>query len=274
MRISTAVWTLSALLLGPCAGARSEEICKSLADKLATLDLAKGAEVQNSRVGKPYRDLYGECDRVDSFNGQALPLLGGRRLKCSTDPNHVAFIRKFPDGTIVFRSKMGVDADGSPASRSPFASPADQPQTSLRFETGTRDSVNAEDVSFVVIPQTKDQFRASFKTDTGAGLGDLVAVFKGDRCSFGIVADEGPAYRIGEASMRAHEDLGNAQCRTPGQHPCLKLKAGGNGVGIGAGVTYVLFPRTRPRPLESSTIAAVAREKAAAMAGIFFEKFQ
>lgn len=112
----------------------ADETCRTLATKLANLDVNKGTELVNSRVGKPYSKLYAECDRLNTFNGQSLPRLGDRRLKCSTDANHVDFIRQFPDGTIVFRSKMGVDADGSPVSKSQFANPADQPHTSLRNE--------------------------------------------------------------------------------------------------------------------------------------------
>ena len=252
----------------------ADETCRTIATKLANLDIDKGTELVNSRVGKPYSKLYAECDRLNTFNGQSLPRLGSRSLKCSTDANHVDFIRKFPDGTIVFRSKMGVDADGSPVSKSQFASPADQPHTSLTYDTGPNDFVNAEDVSFVVTPQTSTTFRTSFKKDTGIRLGDLAVVIKGERCSFGLIADEGPAYRIGEASLKAHEDLGNPQCKTPGQHPCMKLIGGGDGVGIASGVTFILFPQSRPNPLNAATVSAVAAEKGVAKTTEFLGKFQ
>ena len=87
-------------------------------------------------------------------------------------------------------------------------------------------------------------------------MGDLAAVFYNGHCSFGVIADEGPAYRIGEASLKTHEELGNPQCKTPGQHPCLKIKAGGNGVGIAANVITMVFPGTRPAHLTSATISA------------------
>jgi hypothetical protein len=252
----------------------ADETCEMLATKLANLDVDKGTELVNSSVGKPYSKLYGECDKLNTFNGKLLPLFNGRRLKCSTDANHVDFILKFPDGTIVFRSKMGVDADGSPVSKSQFASPADQPHTSLTFDTGRNDFVNAEDVSFVVTPKTSTTFRTSFKQDAGIRLGDLAVVIKGKRCSFGIIADEGPAFRIGEASIKAHEDLENPQCKTPNEHPCMKLKAGGNGVGIPSGVTFILFPQSRPSPLNASTVSVVTAEKGAAKTIEFLGKFQ
>jgi hypothetical protein len=265
---------LAGLLAGLSTAAQADDLCAALSAKLASLDLEKGTELVSSAAGKTYRSLYNECDTSDTFSGKALPMLAGRPLKCSTDPNHVAFIRKFPDGTIVFRAKMGVDADGSPASQGAFASVADQPHTSLTYDGHPTEYVNAEDVSFVVVPQTRAAYKVSFKGDTGIGLGDLAVVMKGGACSFGVVADEGPAYRIGEASMRAHEDLRNPQCRTAGEHPCLHLKAGGNGVGIAAGVTYIIFPGSRPSPLASGTVSAVAAEKAGARAMDFLGKFQ
>lgn len=98
-------------------------------------------------------------------------------------------------------------------------------------------------------------------------------VIKGERCSFGVIADEGPAFRIGEASIKAHEELGNPQCKNPGEHPCRKLKAGGSGVGIATGVTFILFPKTRPSPLNAATISAVTAEKGARKTAEFLDKF-
>ncbi|MGZ8908130.1 MAG: hypothetical protein ACXW1U_20695 [Methylobacter sp.] len=211
---------------------------------------------------------------MNTFNGHSLPHLGNHRLKCSIEQNQVDFIKKFPDGTIVFRSKMVVDADGSPVSQSPNASPADQPHTSLTYDTGPNDYVSAEDVSFVVTPLSSTKFKTSFKQDTNIKLGDLALVIKGERCSFGVVTDEGSAFRIGEASIKAHEELGNPQCKNPGEHPCKKLKAGGNGVGIASGVTFILFPKTHPSPLTAATVSAVTAEKGAAKTAEFLDKFQ
>jgi hypothetical protein len=211
-----------AVALGIPSAALADDVYKALTAKLATLDLGKGIELVDSRAGKTYRSLYDECDAHNTFGGKSLPTTKNGPERCSTDPNQVAFIRKFPDGTIVFRSKMAVDADGSPASKGKNKSNSDQSNTSLNFGGTPTEFVNAEEISFVVMPQTKD-YDAAFAADSGVGLGDLALIMKDGSCSFGIVADNGPAFRLGEASIKAHEDLGNHQCSTPGQHPCLKI---------------------------------------------------
>lgn len=248
--------------------------CRSLAAKLATLDLDKGTELFNSSVNRTYKSLYDQCDARDTFNGRPLPLLGGRRLKCSTDPNKVAFIRRFPDGTVVFRAKMGVDTDGSPASQGPHRNLADSPHTSLHFDSGRNDFVNAEEFSFVVTPLQSNIYRTAFPRDSGIQLGDLAVIVKGDSCSFGIVADQGPPYRLGEASVKAHEELGNPQCAVAGQYPCVQFKARGSGIGIPSGVAYMIFPGTRPAPLLARTISSVAAENGKARVVGFLDKFQ
>jgi hypothetical protein len=76
-----------------------------------------------------------------------------------------------------------------------------------------------------------------------------------------VLGDAGPWFRLGEISLRAHEELGNPQCRTPGEHPCKKLK-GGSGIGIAEDVTYIVFPGTRPKPLLSQTVNQIVRQLA------------
>ena len=255
MKLGKSTFVILMFLTTPVLAA---ENCVSLLVKLAALDYSKGVEVKNSKVNKTYKSVYAKCDANDKFNGKALPSFNGKPLRCSTDPNRLAFMKKFSDGTIVFKSKLSVDADGSPVSQSAAASAADQPHTSLTYDTTPTEYVNAEDVSFIVIPLTSSKYKTSVKIDTGAKLGDLAAVFYNGHCSFGVIADEGPAYRIGEASLKTHEELGNPQCKTPGQHPCLKIKAGGDGVGIEAGVITMVFPGSRPAHLSSATISVDA----------------
>jgi hypothetical protein len=134
--------------------------------------------------------------------------------------------------------------------------------------------VDAEAVPFAVIPQDDRVRGISFSRDTGVGKGDLALIMRGKTCSFGVVGDAGPYFRIGEASIRTHEDLGNPQCALENQKPCLKLRAHGSGIGIETGIVYILFPGTRPRPLLSQTVVQVARERTADAAARFFHRFR
>lgn len=259
-------------LLFPLQEARAQT-CQEIVSRLPRLSGGADLVAQNTG-GRTYKELYDECDRRDRFAGAALPTFRGRPLKCSTDKNRVDLLKQFSDRTIVFRAKAAVDADGSPASMGPGASPTDQTETWLTFDAGSnRHFVNAEDVPFVVVPTPFQAKNISFLGDTGIGKGDLAVAVKGNRCSFGVVGDAGPYFRLGEASIATHTDLGNPQCAVAGQHPCRRLKAGGGGVGIELGVTYVIFPGTRPQPLLAQTVVEVAGSAAAGRALTFFRQF-
>lgn len=212
--------------------------------------------VASGSGGRTWKEMYDECDRRDVFSDRALPTYRGRPLRCSSDPNRVARLVKYPDGTIVFTAKMAVDADGSPVIGG--SGWPNNVETWLEFDTGSNDHyVNAEAVPFVVVPIPVPGNGPSFQRDTGIGKGDLAVAISNGRCSFGVVGDEGPWHRLGEASLRTHEELGNPQCVEAGQVPCQRLR-GGHGVSIGSGVTYVIFPGTRPTPLWSQTVNEVA----------------
>jgi hypothetical protein len=234
--------------------------CEQMIAQLARLSSANSSELI-AAPGKTFKQLYDECDHRNTFNGVATP------RRCSTDPNRVEFVRKYTDGTIAFRAKMSVDADGSPASMGPNASLTDQPETWLTFDSGSdRHFVNAEETAFAVVP-IRASGGISFQRTAGIGKGDLVAIVGRGRCSFGVVGDAGPFFRLGEGSIKAHEDLGNPQCAISGQRPCRRLKGGGSGAGIASGITYIVFPGTRPRPLLNQTVndvaGAAARDKTA-----------
>lgn len=243
--------------------------CLEMTGRLDRLTNARSGALSVGPAGPTFKSLYDECDSKDRFAGKALPSHRGLPLRCSTDKNRVEFVRKFANSEIVYRAKMAVDADGSPVSMGPNQSSTDQPVTWLTFDHGSeRKYVNAEELSFVVVPINSPN-GLSFQRASGVKKGDLAAVFAKGRCSFGVVGDAGPYFRLGEASLRTHEDLGNPQCLIPGQHPCRKLRGGGSGVGIGSGVTYILFPNTRPKPLLSQTAASVAGAAAQAAADNF-----
>jgi hypothetical protein len=267
-------WTaaLAAVSLFALVGqSRAEMTCAEMTARLGQLSEKGSAPLRPSANGPAFKSLYDDCDAADRFESRALPSHAGRRLKCSTDKNRVAFVNKYEAGPVVWKAKMAVDADGSPVSMGPHASSTDQPVTWLTFDAGSdRRFVNAEDLSFVVVP-TQAPSGTSFQAAAGVGKGDLAAIFSGGRCSFGVVGDAGPYFRFGEASLKTHEDLGNPQCATTGEHPCKKLVAGGGGRGLASGVTYIVFPGSRPKPLINQTAAAVSTKAAKAAAERFLQ---
>ena len=185
--------------------------------------------------------------RTDTFAGRPLPMHAGRRLTCS-DRNNVSTVVRRKDGTIFFSAKAAVDADGSRLACG--TGWPNQCGTWLQFDKGSkRRDVNAEDTPFVVVPGPPPGAAFSFRRDTGIGPGDLAVAFKGSRCSFGVVGDLGPYFRLGEISLRSHADLDHQRCKVPGQHPC----AGIHDSSIGEGVNYLVFPHSRPAPLLSQT---------------------
>lgn len=270
-RLLSAAWTFLVLLaLTPNAWAATD--CAGLSRQLERLSAARATDLKAGVDGRSFKDLYNDCDRNDRFAGKSLPSFRGRPLKCSTDKNRVEFVRRYPDNTIVFRSKMAVDADGAPLSHGAGRSATDQPVTWLTFDHGSDARyVNAEKVSFAVVPINAPTGGISFQAASGVKKGDLAAIFANGRCSFGVVGDAGPYFRLGEGSLKAHADLGNPQCQIAGENPCRKLKHGGSGQSIASGVTFLLFPSTRPAPLLSQTVSAVAEDAAKARVQAFLD---
>ncbi|MGO4437834.1 hypothetical protein [Rhizobium sp. RAF56] len=238
------------------AALTEEAICARLNEAAATVR-DKGQDLIASN-GRSFKQLYDECDSGNTFAGRTLPSHNGRQLKCSTDKNRVTYLKKFDDGTILFNAKMSVDADGSPVIGG--SGWPNNVQTWLTFDSGpaTERFVNAEEVPFVVVPLAVPNSDIGFLRQTGIGKGDLAVAFKEGKCSFGVAGDAGPWFRIGEASLKTHEDLGNPQCANAGQRPCTRLR-GGSGIGIGSDVTYLIFPNTRPVPLTSQNVNEVSR---------------
>jgi Fungal chitosanase of glycosyl hydrolase group 75 len=287
MKPALLLWCAAMMSLSGGAASWADEACDKLVAALPNLRLASGTDLRVSTIaGKTYKQLFDTCDATDTFAGKPLP--GNNR--CSTDKNSVKFVKMFngaSGNTLVFVAKAAVDVDGSPASN--LGNPNDQTSTSLFFDQGSADkTANAEEVPFVVIPResknSKQQkkkkkaifYNTFFGRDSGAKTGDLAVAVHGNKCSFGVVGDTGPEFRLGEASMKTHAELGNPQCddNHANEHPCLHVKNGGDGKGIDGGtVTYIVFPGSRPPNLISQTVATVAGEKSRARTAKFIEEF-
>ena len=238
--------------------------CTELGNLFKNIDTSRAVELQaNGSGGRTYKQLYDECDKTNTFNQKPLPA----KRKCSTDPNLVKGVWKFPDGTVVVIAKGAVDADGSPLAQS--ATGTNQPETSLKWDD-TGKSADAEAVSFIVVPLPRAG--VSFSDDSSIVVGDLDVVIRADNCSAGLVADKGPGFRLGEGSLRMHEDLGNPQCAVANQVPCKRLVGGNSGRGLRS-VSYIVFPGSKPHPMNVGNIADYQRA-AAAKAKEFLLRFQ
>jgi hypothetical protein len=110
--------------------------------------------------------------------------------------------------------------------------------------------VNADEVPYVVIPIAAPPGieAREFTRLSGVDIGDYGLVVANGRRIPVIVADGGPAYKIGEGSTALLRALDN----------------GGRPRTIASGVTYILFPGSRdPRAsLSPDTIAATVSRRA------------
>ncbi len=196
-------------------------------------------------VGSRFRVRFRECETRNTCDGRRLT------YGCRRDPSRNTVILRFLDGTIFFDGKMGLDADGSPYSRN-TPGRTDQPETSYRYEVRGRPSVDADKVPFIVIPL------GGFAEDLGVDVGDVAAVIYEGKVSYALVADKGPKCKIGEGSIQLHEELGHRVCRARNAAgECTRL----HNVGIGSGVLYFVFPRSKITGLTPDNAVQRIREE-------------
>jgi len=196
------------------------------------------------RAGKKY------SDRFDRWDGSP---------KGKKDPSVCRGMYEIPDGqgksVLFWESKMGIDTDGaSKAVREQDGS--SDPKTSYHFKDGV--GVNSEIVPYFVLPtvddinldparkkfpngpweDSKDNFIEDFRVERG----NLGVVILAGKMTGAIFVDEGPAMKIGEASLRTHELV-----RSP-PHPWISDPADKKlnpNDGVDGGVLYVVFPGTK-----------------------------
>ena len=249
IRVHAIAWLL---LLG---SAEANETCGNLATAIAKVSGGKSLTVSGS--SRAYASLFDECDRHDTYGGRPLPMHGKSRLRCSSDANKVTSLARLGDGTVVFTAKAAVDADGSK-----YACGAGWPNqcgTLLSWGSGKNEvSVDSEETPFVAIPGADAHSGSNLARDTGIKPGDLAAAFYEGRCTFGVVGDSGPYFRLGELSLKAHDDLGHPRCKSPGQYPCRAILE----LSIPSGVNYVVFPGSRPKGLDHANVTSVSAKAA------------
>jgi hypothetical protein len=108
--------------------------------------------------------------------------------------------------------------------------------------------LQADLTHFFVIPQ--DSAAAwHYSRDSGIALGDVGAVIYQDRLVYAVFGDTGPTSIIGEASYATAA--------------ALAINPDPSNGGTDDPVTYIVFPHTRPDPVESNDAITAAGEAAA-----------
>ncbi len=178
---------------------------------------------QVSPLDEPYRSEFDNCDRNDTFQGVAM---NGSR-SCNDDHNNLRALIKFPNGTIMAESKLGLDLDGSwKACRSPGHT--DQCATWFTWNGLPEPDryVDADKFPYVVIPvaglnRVNDP---TFRNKTGVGKGDLGVVVYKDKVVPVFVADGGPHNKFGEGSAALLQAIGEDRCRRRENGHCVAYK--------------------------------------------------
>lgn len=196
-----------------------------------------GIDFNGKLVGEKFRSRFLECDSKNTCDGKQL------KYGCSNDPNNNSALLELKGGAIFYDAKMGLDADGSPYSKK-TPGQTNQPQTSLRYPINGKPSINADRVSYIVIPF------GGFDKALGVQVGDVAAVVRGSKREFAVVADQGPVCKIGEGSIQLHEALDHEVCKQRDSNgDCVKLK----NVGVEKDVLYFIFPGTHKKLLPELT---------------------
>lgn len=211
----------------------------------ATVDLSAGQSLDEA-----YRREFGLCDAQDRFRGH-------RVHGCRDDPNAVTALRRLPDGTIAFASKLAVDLDGSPFACSPDHGAMDQCPTALMLDDGRGGEVpiDADRIPYVVIPwEGPSDVQGQFTALTGVKAGDFGYVVHDGVTVPVIVGDTGPFEKLGEGSIALHRALGRELCaKRDKAGVCIRVVAPMES--IEGDVVTVLFPGSARDDLTPATIA-------------------
>jgi hypothetical protein len=179
-----------------------------------------------------------ELRNVVTNNATGRPILkkGRTQLRAMTG---VSEIRRVEGGTLLIRSGLQIDADGSADSKSVDPDHG-QVDTSLRWRDaeGRRHSFNTHEIPFFVLP-------LNWYAGQGVALGDVAAVIRGDRVEYAVFADVGPWRKMGEGSIALHDNLGN--------NPWTKSGKPWNGIEDTRAVTLVVFPGSRAEAFPGSS---------------------
>jgi len=221
-------------------------------------------------LDEAYRAEFTRCDSVDRFGPVQFPIrkTNGKVAwyGCKTDPSRLTRLERIaPQGdrpaAILWESKLAHDLDGSPkACNTPGLT--DQCATTLMLKPSVRQPcpaaiprsshclpVDASRIPYIVMPIAAPRGidATAFRTKTGLAFGDLGMVLANGKQVPVIIADGGPAYKIGEGStalLAALSDDGKPRTRA-------------------GRVVFIAFPGTSPgRDVDADALAEIIRQRA------------
>lgn len=230
--------TMSLMLLYPASRIAQAPVYTPPTASVAVLAGIKFATA--TPVNEAYRGQFERCDRENIFNG----VLMRKFRKCSTDPNRARALLRFPDQTIMFESKMGLDIDGSfKACHDPGA--ADQCPTTFLWSNlpAPQRFVDPDKFPYIVIPIAGiGHADTEFRDKTGVKIGDIGVVVFRDKVVPVLVADGGPHNKLGEGSSALFKAVGQDRCAEMGADGhCRRYRD----FSIERGVLFFIFPNSK-----------------------------
>lgn len=225
------------------------------------------------RLDPDYEAQFTLCDDRNVFRDEDMTQY--RFRNCSNDKNRLRALLKFPDGTILFESKMSLDMDGSYFACGRREGRTNLCPTAYNYSAGggaglpewRRKYVNSDTVPFVVIPTSHPagnralgrEFRE--KTGTSASRGDVGVVIYNEKVVPIFIADAGPHNKIGEGSLKLFEEVGADRClERLAANPdyCNRYR----NASVTGKVVTILFPNSGIRGLTPENTNEKVREKA------------
>src|SRR5215510_2294102 len=213
-----------------------------------------------SPVNESYRAKFDRCDRENIF--KSVRMTGFR--ECTRDPNRVRALLRFPDKTIFFESKLGLDIDGS-WKACHDRGPTDQCPTWFKWGgLPVPDRyVDSDKFPYVVIPISDLRGRddPEFRDKTGINQGDLGVVVYKDKLVPVFVADGGPHNKLGEGSASLFKALGEDRCsKWRSDDHCERYRD----FSLEGGVLFFLFPNSQIEGLNPGNALEKIRNEALA----------
>jgi Fungal chitosanase of glycosyl hydrolase group 75 len=203
---------------------------------VASAGEVSGIDFKSSPSLTTLQTRFSTCDRTDMCDGETLK----KPYKCSSDPSRNTAILKLKGDVIFYDAKMAIDADGSALSKARGGT--NLPETAWHYPTPPGDSVDAEHVPYTVLSKEFVAAKyASLRQGITIHTGDIAAVVYNGKTQYALVADTGPACKIGEGSMKLHDELGNKACDELGPKGICKTASNN---GLPKDVMFFIFPHS------------------------------